>query len=305
LWPNFYLYTRDNNASIFLLTSSSLGNSYFNQSSKTYFIIHGFTDDANNSWVLTMKNNILKNEDANVIAVDWSRGSAALQGDLLSIFTYPPYITAAKNVITVGNKTAQLLSQLNINPMLTHCIGHSLGAHCCGVLGKIIKINRITGMDPAGPGFADKLSFWRLSQSDANFVDVIHTSITFGYFESLGHVDFWPNLGLEQPGCDSDPICSHDRSRDLFSESLLSPINFQTSLVCYSPVFWLAGACNCTDNCNHMGFYANSQMRGSYYLHTNAQSPFSISDSNVLVNNRFLILVFCLCSSIFNIESIH
>ena len=295
MWPNFYLFTRYNNVTSFSLTSSNFNNSYFNSSRRTYLIIHGFTDNANESWTLSIKNNILKTQEANIIAVDWRQGSAALQGDITSVFIYPPYITAARNVITVGNKTAQLLAQLNINPMLTHCIGHSLGAHCCGVLGKNTKIDRITGMDPAGPGFynlTETFAFWRLSRNDANFVDIIHTSLAFGLFDSIGHVDFWPNLGLEQPGCKSDPICSHGRTRDLFAESILSSSYFPTSDVCSSPVLWLAGGCKCKSNCNHMGFYANGNIQGSFYLYTNAQSPFSISRSNVIcVNFLYLFLI--------------
>ena len=68
-------------------------------------------------------------------------------------------------------------------------------------------------MDPAGPVFfnlTETFAFWRLSLNDSNFVDVIHKSLAFGLFDSIGLVDFWPNLGLEQPGCKSDPICSHD-----------------------------------------------------------------------------------------------
>jgi pancreatic triacylglycerol lipase len=150
-------------------------------------------------------------------------------------------------------------------------------------------------MDPAGPGFynfTNNLRYWRLTQNDANFVDIIHTSIAFGLFESLGDVDFWPNLGLEQPGCNSDPICSHSRSHYLFAESILSSSYFKASAVCDSPVKWAAGLCKCTSNCNHMGFYATGSVEGSFYLRTNEQSPFSINGSNVLGQKKILILIF-------------
>ena len=147
-------------------------------------------------------------------------------------------------------------------------------------------------MDPAGPVFfnlTETFAFLRLSLNDSNSVDVIHKSLAFGLFDSIGLVDFWPNLWLEQPGCKSDPICSHD----LFAESILSSSYFPTSDFSSSPVLWLAGACKCKSNCNHMGFYANGNVQGSYYLYTNPQSPFSISRSNVIcVNflNLFLII---------------
>lgn len=62
-------------------------------------------------------------------------------------------------------------------------------------------------MDPAAPGFEIfPVTLQKLSKENADFVDVIHTAGgTFGYLESLGHVDFYPNDGTApQPGCDSN-----------------------------------------------------------------------------------------------------
>jgi len=49
----------------------------------------------------------------------------------------------------------------------------------------------------------------RLEPRDAEFVDIIHTdgsaflnSLGMGYRSSIGHVDFYPNGGAEQPGCE-------------------------------------------------------------------------------------------------------
>lgn len=48
----------------------------------------------------------------------------------------------------------------------------------------------------------------KLDASDAVFVDVIHTDAEnlaqwgFGTSETCGHLDFWPNDGVQQPGCD-------------------------------------------------------------------------------------------------------
>ena len=47
----------------------------------------------------------------------------------------------------------------------------------------------------------------RLDTTDAEFVDVIHTNSGKIYLgevsmlEAIGHVDFYPNGGQEQPGC--------------------------------------------------------------------------------------------------------
>lgn len=114
-----------------------------------------------------------------------------------------------------------------------HIVGHSLGAHVAGVLGSLIKKNntdykveRITGLDPAGPCFDDQQSpaNLRLDRGDADFVDVIHTqhsdSFTLGtkntigkksfrielfvffffyIFILVGDVDFFVNGGAKQP----------------------------------------------------------------------------------------------------------
>ena len=84
--------------------------------------------------------------------------------------------------------------------MYTHCIGHSLGAHICGLSGKLMdeetKWDRISGLDPAGPLFfkdAQAFDFHcslcspasRLNGTDGNIVDVIHSD---GLPSSLGEI---------------------------------------------------------------------------------------------------------------------
>lgn len=109
-----------------------------------------------------------------------------------------------------------------------HLIGHSLGAHISGFAGRFIscgKVKRITGipicfeirhllglyvilitfsgLDPALPGFSHGFKVDRLLPSDADFVDIIHTSGgVLGFLDNLGHADFFPNGGVPpQPGC--------------------------------------------------------------------------------------------------------
>lgn len=80
----------------------------------------------------------------------------------------------------------------------------------CGIIGRRIqkasnrkyKIGRITGLDPAWPGFYPAVSDSPLSKYDADFVDVIHTDSFFvGAIHKVGHVDFYPNNAKVQPGC--------------------------------------------------------------------------------------------------------
>lgn len=50
----------------------------------------------------------------------------------------------------------------------------------------------------------------RLDQSDAKYVDVVHSDMAyfvnggFGLKQKIGHVDFFPNGGSQQPGCEKN-----------------------------------------------------------------------------------------------------
>lgn len=95
-------------------------------------------------------------------------------------------------------------------------IGHSLGAHLSGYTGWHLQhdfgltLGRISGLDPAEPFFAGTDPIIRLDRSDARFVDIVHSdarpfvSFGLGLFEAIGHIDFYPNGGYNQPGCSQE-----------------------------------------------------------------------------------------------------
>ena len=57
-------------------------------------------------------------------------------------------------------------------------------------------------MDPVGLLFTNVDSADRLDPTDADYVDVIHTDAGgFGVSYNVGHIDFYPNGGSTQPGC--------------------------------------------------------------------------------------------------------
>jgi len=96
-----------------------------------------------------------------------------------------------------------------------HLIGFSLGAHVVGNAGATIpsaRVNRITGLDPAWPDFSLGEVDKRLDSTDANFVDIIHTKSGhlyeggLSFLPPIGHVDFYPNGGRQQIGCNMHPI---------------------------------------------------------------------------------------------------
>ena len=64
-----------------------------------------------------------------------------------------------------------------------------------------LQLGRITGLDPAEPHFEYTDPIVRLDETDAYFVDVIHTdanplmSFGLGLWQKCGHLDFYPNGG--------------------------------------------------------------------------------------------------------------
>lgn len=93
-------------------------------------------------------------------------------------------------------------------------MGHSLGSHLAGYAGYTLQrdfdlfLGRITGLDPAEPLFADTDLIVRLDRTDAKFIDIIHTDARpfvpsggLGMRDAIGHVDFYPNGGYNNPGC--------------------------------------------------------------------------------------------------------
>lgn len=118
----------------------------------------------------------------------------------------------------------------------------------------------------------------KLDASDAEFVDVIHTNaLVQGKIEQCGHVDFYLNGGVYQPGCNSGNIfqCSHHRAPEYFAESIRSTVGFW-GWKCESYVNYLFGMCiPQKDQQAVAGEDCRSSSSGLYFLKTNSNSPFA------------------------------
>ncbi|KAL8590472.1 hypothetical protein ACOMHN_011685 [Nucella lapillus] len=261
-------------------------------------LVHGFLQNDRSPWVLEMTHVLLQNEAVNVITVNWGAGAGF------------PYPQAVANTRLVGAELARLITLLGLHKGVSankfHLIGHSLGAHVAGHAGRTLrgKISRISGLDPADPNFSYQPPEVRLDPSDARWVDVIHTDGApyttyggYGTLQPMGHIDFYPNGGKNQPGCHTDTsvynfvsdayregmtnaeyamACSHDRSITLFLKSISSPCPF-TAYQCPSEADFRAGRCLRCGNrpCPSMGYRANMYKRtGRFYLDTLSASPF-------------------------------
>lgn len=226
----------------------SITESSFNPKNKLKVLVHGYTSKWNEKNALLVADAYLQLDDYNVLLMDWKIGARG-----------PQYVSAAANSEIVGRELGILLLKLvekGSNPRNMHLIGFSLGAHVAGTASEILKekgylLGRITGLDAAGPLFRNnyfKEKHKKLDRSDAELVDVIHTDSSpyltdgFGLWEPIGHVDFYPNGGQEQPGCtdlknsivithlenrptlDRDSACSHIRAFRLYIETVLNKV---------------------------------------------------------------------------------
>ncbi|KAG7299776.1 hypothetical protein JYU34_016785 [Plutella xylostella] len=283
----FILYTKKNPTDGQLLNvnvNKTIVKSNFKSHRLTKMIIHGFIDTPLSNWVSEMKDELVKAGDYNVVVVDWAGGSL------------PLYTQATANTRLVGLEVAHFVNTLQkdhgLNPLDVHIIGHSLGAHTAGYAGERIQgLGRITGLDPAEPYFQGMPTHVRLDPTDAEFVDVIHTDgksiflldfvfmAGYGMSQPVGHLDFYPNNGKEQPGCDltEGPLvpltlvkqgleeasrvlvaCNHVRAIKLFTDSINNKCPY-IGHQCPSYQHFLAGKCfHCGHGCAIMGFHADS-----------------------------------------------
>ncbi|XP_011306825.1 pancreatic triacylglycerol lipase [Fopius arisanus] len=309
--PHYLLYNRRSPSPHELLIDDfdSIRTSPLNNTLKTYFIIHGYLDNGDKSWILRAKLELLLREDCNVIVVNWIGGAG------------PPYPQAVANTRLVGAMTARLASQLievgGVPPRRIHAIGHSLGAHTCGYLGYHLRsrygyrLGRITGLDPAEPHFSHTSPMVRLDPTDADFVTAIHTDSSpfmtggLGIGQPVGHIDFYPNGGKNQPGCNHGVLnsitiekgsfvkgikrflsCNHIRSYDYFIESINTACPF-LAVPCSSWRNFQDGNCfDCVNQyCPRFGFDAQpGNYHASVYLMTASEKPFCRGHYKVAIN---------------------
>lgn len=265
----------------------------FNPDLKTVIFIHGFLEvvpGASGNTII--EGYASRNESYNIIILDWSM-----------LTTAPWYAQAIINARFTGKVLATFLEHYHSNKELSidnvHIVGFSLGAHVAGIAGKFLrvkgqKVARITGLDPAFPGFQIKDRRSRLTYSDAIYVDVIHTDASLlGFPVPIGHADFYPNYfnpptQQMQPGCQINQLlsrnsiddiisCSHQRAWYLFSESTKNPGSFPATR-CRD---WYSKNRSCDftqDAVMGFGSIKENTPRGTYFLVTHAQRPFSMTE---------------------------
>ncbi|KAK2580877.1 hypothetical protein KPH14_005949 [Odynerus spinipes] len=303
----FYIINRERKEKLHFQTWPNIDSSQYQAHKPSYILTHGFYSSGNVEWMQNLTTAILSKRDANVICVDWEKGSST------------NYMQAAANTRIVGAEIARVVRHL-INSQMAdaeefHLMGHSLGAHIMSYVGKnVTGIGRITALDPAQPGFQAKDPAVRIDKEDAKFIDVVHTDgkvfapfLGLGMTVSVGDVDFFVNGGLNQPNCflDGEPFiiksiadipkmtidviynlatCSHTRAPRYMADAIKGPCkmwgyryNAKFSHLLYTD-FIINNTCS-DESCSLMGLDTETYpARGNFAMQTSGTSPFCIEN---------------------------
>lgn len=202
----------------------------------------------------------------------------------------------------VGFHAAEMLAnltKLGFNPKKLEVIGLSLGAQTMSFIAKNYRlltgmnISRLTGLDPAGPCFRNLGPEDRLDESDADFVDVVHTNIDgWGMAAPVGHVNFYVNGGEYQPGdvlwIPCNVLCSHVRSYTIWLAALQNPDAF-IAMRCESVS--QARTRGCFDNkpivTNLLGLKTDRNKKGIFYLGTYNNFPYFMGQNGLNKENEY------------------
>ena len=144
---DYYLFAKGNKIFSFKIdvTAQELLNHGFNPAFPTKIVVHGWVKSGL-SYATEFAEAYEKAGDFNVIGIDWDK-----------LATIDSYLGAAINSNRVGEHVGInlvdkiFMKQLNQDPLQIHAIGHSLGAHLVGHIGRAVhqssgrKIARVTG----------------------------------------------------------------------------------------------------------------------------------------------------------------
>ncbi|KAE8745646.1 hypothetical protein FOCC_FOCC007647, partial [Frankliniella occidentalis] len=220
---------------------------------RTVLLVHGFNGGVDKAPTTTLRDAFLEAGGYNVLALDWS-----------PLARYPCYAEAVRHSRTAARCGAQVLAALQavlddgVPPgggllpaadlRLATCVGHSLGAHVCGMLSRLLpqRVRKLVALDPARPQVERLLGRDTLAVSDARVVQTFHTNMGFyGEYPGPavdGHASFCFNGGRLQPSCDQGGRFSRMRCSHFLS------VCYYAQLV-RRPGAWTAAA-PCDGSCN-------------------------------------------------------
>ncbi|KAJ8913832.1 hypothetical protein NQ315_003741 [Exocentrus adspersus] len=222
----FYLYTHDTGQKrlrIDVRNRYSLKYAGFDPLKKNVIIIHGFNGTESKSPITTLRNAYLSRTDYNIFTVDWKE-----------LTRFPCYISALSNTRLVSQCTAKLYAFImdqGGDATETTCVGHSLGAHICGMVSNHLNIKQHKIVGRCVWTRQDLLSTVTLIEnSNSPEMMLIKCKLStqtpdfLGDINQIGHVDFCVNGGRLQPNCKGNRLrrarCSHFQSACYFAQTV-------------------------------------------------------------------------------------
>lgn len=168
-------------------------------------------------------------------------------------------------------------------------LGFSLGAQIMARASRQVQsrtnrrhiINRLTGLDPFNLGPISGVTIGSLSSADAQWVETIHTEQSLnGDINSRGHISFFVNGAISQPGCTQTLAttraeCNHVFAMTVWAESVRSTNPTFPGLACDSWTEFQAGQCNSNSVANMGRTSTVTNIRGTHFLATNMNAPWS------------------------------
>jgi pancreatic lipase-related protein 2 len=133
----FYMYTRESGTRrlrIDIRNHVSLEYSGFDPVKKNVIIIHGFNGTEAKTPMTILRNAYLSRTDYNIFTVDWK-----------PLARFPCYLSALSNMKLVSQCTAKLYAFImdhGGDARETTCVGHSLGAHICGMISNHLDLKQ-------------------------------------------------------------------------------------------------------------------------------------------------------------------
>lgn len=255
----------------------------FDKNKKTVMYIHGWLESGKMDLsVLAIRGAYLDRGEHNIISVDWSHYARNVN--------YHSRVIPQLKVIA-ESYALQLREFIESGYPIEniHLVGHSLGGQVVGKIGRQLRkitndkmvIQKITALDPAGPGFEDRSidGFEPITRTDGQYVQIIHTcGGQLGMQHRVGHIDFYPDGGSRHPGCDGDAttslvgsfqyVCDHARSWHFYQASVRDPERFP-AVRCASWDDFVENKTCAYDDIAYMGFGVDTKKTGKYYLQTN------------------------------------
>ncbi|XP_041988003.1 phospholipase A1-like isoform X2 [Aricia agestis] len=263
-----------------------LTNTCFNNALRSVIYAFGYSTTPADDITKIVINGYLQAGEINTFLLNWEKEANSGDSVIGYVLKYPT--TAVPNAIKVGKTCGialDIMSDSTLNLETTHLLGHSLGAHLVGFCGTELQsydkiVGRVTGMDPAGPGFAGPISLHGITETCGTFVDAYHTDPgVFGIDEPVAQLDVWFNCDDKyQPKCENVTLlgkdsCSHLSINYYVAEMIVNPTAFVASTA-DSCSKWKSQ--NTTSDLIYVGEDTDPLARGNAYLRTNALSSYAM-----------------------------